>query len=507
MLDAGSSIANTYLFSKSNALKAAVLAYKMERTDSESGRIHAIQKGWKAFKTRQVTIISTTDSSSRKHSLIHDLVSDYAKKGICRRRLTPYELPADWKWSHGSSKSLSKHIVLRHWVTPGQDGSSIHTAMSLKDRSSNINDYVGLMYGIDHSGSWVNSKKTFKKRFAALFGKRTGLSIAHYSQDKKLYMSQNARDKLADADQRRSSLEQAKSPLKLVGNAIKDGIQMWRDRTSFGELGEVLGLTYQRLTRIPKKYREAKNQEAPSLRPYAFQKKNKKTGEWERRAQKVYLPCQGTTDSESGEQFVMFGLQFDKMRESWTRFNSPDNPDYYYRKTSKYHNCSGSVLKVMKDGGADTYLPIRPVFYTDQPMVDRYSHKLMERLDSLNEKSNFLLSKCEEFDPPLSEVSFNQSASTLRASKKQSTPKKFKRSLAKLAKLTDRLNLEKKTSEALTPIAIKYVEALDEAFSLSTCDPKLEQLLRPALSVYLKLRSDMRASLTVITTPETAANS
>ncbi|MRI33409.1 hypothetical protein EOPP23_10470 [Endozoicomonas sp. OPT23] len=480
----------------------------MERAGQDStgkkGKIaNALRKGWAAFRSRQVTLPKHEDVSvTQPPSDIDKIIQKYTKKRICRRKLTPFELPAGWKWSQGAAKASPRHVVIKHWSSPGVEDSSRHTAMTLRDRPREINQYVGLMYGHDKSDSWVYSKNPLKSRLAVKLAKRSGLKIAHYSQDKKLYVKPEARGKLEAEDQKKESIESSKSRMQLASSAFKDGLQMFRESTSYGELREIVGLTWKRLASIPEKQLKAKNIELdPSIRPFAFQKKNKKTGEWERRAEKVYLPCQGTADSS--DQFVMFGLQFDKMHESWARFTSADNPDFYYREVSKYNNCSGSVLKVMKDGGSDQYLPINPILYTDQPMVDRYSHKLMERLEALNDKSSHLLALSTDADISTPYEAANLAAAALKKSSGKLGTRKFKKCLSSLASQALKLDQKKQDIDSLTSFAIKYVETLELAYSQTEGNYNLEQALKPALSIFMDLRDRMKVASKATTEVDT----
>ncbi len=542
MLESGSAQSGTYLFSRSNSFKAANLAYKMEQAEQAStgksgSRFKALGKAWHAFKFRRVTVPELGANSESSNPIIQNaqnLVTNYTNRRICKRRLTQFDLPQDWKWSHGQAKKLSRQVVVRHWVSPHIEKSSIHTALSMKDSKSN--DYSA--WGPDYDpgeDSWQMSENKYKQRIGNLLnparkyvGKLPPETAKSYAEEKGHYMSPNAQYKLGIVDQDLAKVEQlaqlmedAKKPLTSAGKKVI---------SKFKEIGLGAVFSPRSWKRVVhdgisefKKLRNARHTSPPPdpsekpgspAKPYNFQKKNSKIidrnnalspdipvddhrrkNPWERRAQKVYLPCTGHSTTQSGEkQFVMFGLDLDAMRKTWTEVQDPTSKRHYYKTISKYQNCSGMSLSLLESGGSKQYATLKPKLYTNQPMINRYSHKLMERMDSLNEKTDFLFGKYKKIQPD-STVNSKDAPAAIRKSSKETKNKKFKRSLNALARLTDEFSKTKIPFEALTPFAIKYVDALEYAYSVSGGVDKEMKALEPALCVFANIRSRMMRAL------------
>ncbi len=537
MQPSGNITSGTYLFTRSNSFKAAKLAYKTElakqtATGSKSSAIIALKQAINAFKYRRVSIPDLLRVGTiEQHTEIKNLVTVYTGKHICRRKLSPFELPEDWKWSHGSAKNLTRQVVLRHWSSPHLKDSSIHTALSMKDQKSN--DYSAWAPDCTpKDDAWVVSTNKRKRKIGQLLapirnyiGKYLPGIAESYSEEKSMYISPKARVNLgridremAKAEQFAKLLEDAKKPLASAGRKIWAEFRKMSFRSRFSPRG---------LTKIAiggvsefRKLREARHEippEMPSddpkglIKAFNFQKKNRKkqasndalaTGvplngtrrrknPWERRAQKVYLPCSGYNQTKEGkDRFVMFGLDLEAMRHSWDEVKKPDNPRHFYRMLSKYQNCSGMSLSLLEKGGARTYATLTPKLYTTQTMVDKYSHKLMGRLDTLNEKSEFLRAKFKSLDAERTLLSETQAVGALRLSSKTGS-RKFRNSLYTLASMSEKFIKTDRTIEALTPFAIKFIETLEHAYSVSGGGEKELAALEPALCVFANLRSRM----------------
>ena len=543
MLDTGNVTPRTYIFSRQGSFKAAKLAYKLERDEQKrlgkgESRIKALGKAWTAFKFRRVTIPEADGKPLNNISKdIRELVSKYTNTRICTRKLTPFETLEDFKWSEGNAKKLTRHVVVRHWSSPHIKDSSIHTALSMKDEKSN--DYSA--WGPDYSpkeDDWRMSENKYKQRVGNLLtparkyiGKLIPEMPESYSMEKGHYMSPKARMKLIKTDENEAKAEQlaklikdSKQPLaaarkKAAAELRKIGLGAVFSPSSWKKIA-VEGVSEFRALR---KAREKLPSENPTdnpdkkgARPFNFQKRNKKLvafndalpdeipiddyrrkNPWERRAQKVYLPCSGFSETreEGKRHFMMFGLNLEAMRKTWAEVKDPASPRHYYKTVSKFQNCSGMSLSLLKDGGADHYAILNPRLYTNQAMVDRYSHKLMERMDSLNEKTDFLFDQYKKIQPG-SIVNSKDAPVAIRKSSKETENKKFKRSLNALARLTDEFSKTKIPLEALTPFAIKFVDALEYACSVSGGGDKEMKALEPALCVFANIRSQMMRTST-----------
>ncbi|MRI33408.1 hypothetical protein EOPP23_10465 [Endozoicomonas sp. OPT23] len=507
-----------YLFSSRDAFKAAKLAYKVElaRQEVATGRpdkFKALRHGLKAFRSHRVSIPELNPSEPNSpeikgnyHQEVTHLVGMLTKKNICARQLTPYEIPAGFKWRVGQAQDMPKHIVVRNWVDPRIKDSSRHSALSIKDTDRNIHDYVSLVpgdNGLSSSNRILQSILTLRSYFKRIKPD----TIPTYAKDKYQYIAQRARSRLVLADeelsekqfeheQKRTESLRAKATFRRIRRHLGQAYNDLRglDSYSFSRLKSVAVPLMKNLWATPQKTEDEKELEIPrSVIPFATQKKNSKTKKWERRAQKVYLPCQGFSSQrpDRNNQFTMFGLNFDDMRTSWKEFKSPDNPDFYYRPMSKYNNCSGAALRLLKIGGCDHYLPIRPILYTDQKIVERYSNKLVQRLDSLNMKSDFLIRKCNSPEFEAADFQEKEALQSLKQHTKEASNKQLKKQLLTLAKLANKLAKTEDKKELLTPIAVEYVEALSRAFEITANDPTLSKPLTPALSVFVNLRRRM----------------
>ena len=499
----------TYHFPRSSAFKAAKLAYKVELARQEEfnhrdNKLKALRVGLRAFRHRTVCVpefIASKTSQKRLLEIKH-LVINYSRKRVCARQLTPYELPENFRWSIGRAKNASRHIVVRNWVDPRYEGSSMHSSLSIKDTDSGVHDYVSIVPG--STDPTVNSTNLLLKGFftlAKLLKRSPADNIEAYSKDKFLYIAPRTRAKLVLAErdiEERKALDREealkKRPLNQIKKYLGDAYLELRSapKVNFASIKMVAKPLLRNLLSIPQRMNNTSESTiTATIRPFATQKKNRKTGKWERRAQKVYLPCQGFDHQERNARssYTMFGLNFSKMRRFWAEFKSPDNPDYFYRRLSRYNNCSGAALRLLKEGGCDTYIPIRPKLYTDQKLIDQYSYRLVLKLDKLNKTSDALLEKLNSKDVP--KISSSEAATRMRSESSLMPNKKIRKSLFRLANLAEKISEVDIMTESLTPLAIQYVEALRHAYKIIGDTPKTSQLLDPALSVFSILRKRM----------------
>ena len=399
MLETGVIQPGIYSFKKTNAFQAARLAYKLELSEQrvaeeKTSKVSAFKKALKAFYHREVAIPDYEASESNLHPPeIQRLISQYTRKKICERQLTLYELPADWQWSVGKSKQLTKRVVVRHWNLPQQRNCTLHTALSMTNTNIGLNQYAALVPVEGDIEPWLESKSIIKRKLAnhrSYFRRNRACTINSYREDKGKYVKTGARLKLKSADNFFIWNLFKKIPFREFRRAVQRDYRQFRSKNSYSvrNLASLASKIYIHAKTVSEKHKP--------IKPYAVQKKNRITRQWERKPQKVYLPCQGYCYARgtSDEQFVMFGLNLEEMVDSWEKLtDSENNPDFYYKTVSKYNQCSGASLKLLKKGGCDQYIPIRPILYTDQTMVEKYSFKLQEKMDLLNEKADVLLNK------------------------------------------------------------------------------------------------------------------
>ena len=495
MLETGVIQPGVYSFKKINALQAARLAYKLELSEQQTAeektsKTTAFKKALKAFYHRQVTIPNYDASESGLHPPeIEHLIKQYTSKNICKRQLTPFELPADWQWSIGRSKQLTRHVVVRHWGNPNKAHSNVHTALSMTDEDAGFDQYAALVP--TQSEPWKESKNIVKQKLAkyrGYFRKIRAGTIESYHRDKRVYVSEKIKPKLRESDYSFVWNLFKATPFREFRRVVKRDYRQFKSKNSYSirSLASFASTVYSHAKTVSEKYKPT--------RPLAAQKKNSTSGLWERKAQKVYIPCQGHCyiRDTSKQRFIMFGLNLEEMVDSWNEFTqSENNPDYYYKGLSKYNQCSGASLKLLKKGGCDLYLPVRPILYTDQTMVEKYSFKLQKKLDSLNEKADALLNRLHSIPGDSELYGSWEAAQLLHQHAQRGYSRRFRKQLKELATLSEQFSQMSPTTDTLTPMAIRFVNALEQAFNTAGDKDEWLDALTPALSTFSNIREAM----------------
>ena len=268
---------STYIFRTRG--QAAKFAYKLSLAEQEAkNQKTSVQSAaWTALKTglsRKDSVsfdaINTAPGDSRMSKVASSLQTLEETK-ICTRKATPFEVPVGFQWSTGNAKEWSRQIVVRHWVTPGKQKTSIHTALSMKDKTKDFNEYAA--WGPDrmYLGDWSTSENYFKRKLAPLKLKIMEYtnqdfpdSPASYREDKGLYLGTETKSKLIDGVKARQ--------------VLKDVAKKLDDRSVTGNDLEVNEKLRQKAKYIPMSFQKASS---------------KDEDEWQRKAQKHYLPCIG----------------------------------------------------------------------------------------------------------------------------------------------------------------------------------------------------------------------
>lgn len=464
-----------YRFSANSRLKAAQFAFSHSLATQEAsgkGRLSYTSAGLQALKTfctRTLLVVETRpEQSVGRMKDVQEQLSDLKSQKVCTRKVGQHELPPGWKWSHGDAKQHLRHVVVRNWKTPGVEHSSFHSGLSMEDKVKQINSYATWETGFenDHFG-WETSKNPLKRKVSPLldmaknyFGHLGALIAPSYKEDKYYLISDRTRTRLIEGENARAALSQ-------------------------GELSEEL-------------LKKAK------YRPLSFQKKSSKDGTWQRKAEKVYLPCIGpaANRSDTDSSFVMFGLNLEKMMQKWEEITASDSGRLYYQQVSTDQNCSGMILSLLKAGGSDALHSINPRIYTNPDQVDQYSHTLQEKADQLNQASEDMLRRFQQAkeDPEqqslltpghsmlgMSEVEARLSYNQIPAG----TPSELKQSIENIRKAVSAFNGVSISTEELLPRAVTLVESMSEAFRQAGQDETLQKLLTPSLAAFMKVRTLM----------------
>ncbi len=347
------------VYVSSSRADAVRLAKEVSTAQGKNGLVVA----WRMFKsgiTRKVRVSSDASISELQKHLSKNDLKPVGQKKMSDRKVSPHKVPSDFKWSHGDAKNLAHHVVVRHWTTPGIANSSIHTALSMK-AGPNVNEYAGWLGSKKTRTDWQESSHMLKRVLAPVKTKfdyysyqRIPTCPKSYRQEKGYYISDRTKEKLKQGSLEPMSEGQEK--IESVKNA--------------------------------------------SFKPLPSQKTSSKNhDEWQRRAEKHYLPCVGkTTDKTTQEEkFVMFGLKLNKMRERWQEVSQPDNSMHCYKMVSKEQNCAGMTWHLLKAGGSKNYVDFHPHLVTTRTDMEKYADKLEKRLSYLNHCADVLMEKCSEY--------------------------------------------------------------------------------------------------------------
>ena len=443
-------------------MSAAQIALKLALAEQEesqsalnysSAGLNAI----KAFFGRTVKLPAVNPCTSCKRLLeVQRQLESLASQKVCHRKVTLHEIPDDWSWSKGKAKLLTKHVVVRQWNTPGVKNSGMHTTLTLEDKNQKRKDHIAWYFLLSSNcHEWNKSGNKIKRKIApvldainSFIGRFKPSPAETYAEDKEIMLG-NASWKLTQGAYARRAISEGKTSPELI--------------------------------------RQAK------VRPLSYQKKSSKDGEWQRRAEKVYLPAIGKNhDLATGmPKFLLFGLQLEKMQKTWMDIKDKNNPRHYYRQLSTSQNCSGMSLSILKSGGSDLFCKINPKIYTSPDQVDRYSKQLMHRIESLNDQSDAVSRRFEQKKNQLTPYSHEAAIDRFDDLLKGSLTRKLKQHIRKLKAMTVELSTAQDSFDQLIPLAIKIVEEINQAYQVAGGNPKAEQSLDPALSVFMSLRAKM----------------
>ena len=476
----------TYVF-KSRADAASFAAQvSTAQNEAQGKKAGFLSVGWAKLKsgiTRQVKIPSSTTVAelNAMKPVVSDL-KELEEKQLCSRKASVFDVPEDFKWSRGDAKSMSRHIVVRHWTTPGKKDSSIHTALSMKDKIAGVNEYATWAPGDIKLINWNQSKNLFKRLLAPIRMKLYRYLAQDfpeipksYRKEKGMYLKPETKFKLQDGLDARKLIEKD-------ANDETESSQAFLPESGDHQDGDP------KITN--RTIRKA------NYKPLPFQKTSSKDdSEWQRRAEKHYLPCFGfDKHQESGqESFTMFGLDLDKMREHWEAVQNPDHPDHFYQTLSKTQNCSGMCLSLLKAGGSELFSSFSPTLVTTQGDMEKYSAKLLERLDKLNKIAGGLNKATERYEVPDTPVlSLDYICENLESlTVKYTMPDKWKAKIQEVVGHIKEVNKPPQTIAGLTPIAIQLTTALADLIQMTGDHPEFQNRLEPALHAFKILKNRM----------------
>ena len=500
----------------------------------EKSRVARIWQMIKSGITRRVNLPApTTVAEYDSLKAVQTLLSALEEKKLCTRKISPFDLPKDFSWSHGAAKKLSRQIVLRHWTTPGMKHSSIHTALSIKDKDSDINQYIAWVPRPYRQGkeNWSKSSNIVKRALAPL--KRNlfdGPSIKleelttrdfpysppSYRDEKGLYINSKTKFKLQDGAEARELLKKANTPTpEPASNERADQDETEKQDRQEKPKNRIKRLFNRRRKKQKDKVQANAPQEKPetppppqitdeivkkaNYKPLPYQKTSSKDNtDWQRRAEKHYLPCIGSaTDLETNRpKFVLFGLKQEKMLARWNEVYDPDHPEHYYQQFSTEHNCSGMTLHLLKSGGSEMYEKFSTRLVTTQGDMEDYAEKLMTKLDNLNEYVDKLNEKMRVFrtpnnpDLPLPEIAEKLSGVVDRYTLPSKWRAHFNNAVRGIASL-EKARQAGAGFDELNPLAQKLTTAIRGIDLASEENPYLEGGLEFALQAFRVLQNTM----------------
>ncbi|AMO54652.1 hypothetical protein GZ77_24400 [Endozoicomonas montiporae] len=480
-----------YVF-KSRA-DAANLAAQVSRVQKEVKGENAgfLSVSWAKLKsgiTRQVKIPAS--NSKAEMSAMKPVVSNLQElkdKELCTRKASPFDVPEGFSWSHGNAKRMSRHIVVRHWTTPGKIDSSMHTALSMKDKIADIDEYATWTPRKIRLINWSRSKNPFKRFLAPIKMKLDDLltqdfpiAPPSYRDDKALYLGDRTKFRLQAGVDARQSIAEKEAVNPLIDRHIEVTVPETVLPQADGGQDEITDNTVK----------------TANYKPLPFQKTSSKDNrEWQRRAEKHYLPCVGfDKDQWTGrETFTMFGLDLEKMRNKWIAVKNPEHPNHYYKQFSTEQNCSGMCLSLLKEGGAGLFYNFSPSLVTTQSDVEKYSAKLVDKLDRLNKHVDDLDEKIRLYkvpnEPELPLSSIPEKLVFLLST--YSMDESWKAKIQEVASIIHEIENAPSTLKGLTPIAIRLTTSLDRLFKITSDNPYLTDRLEPALHAFKILKNRM----------------
>ncbi|MGI9279697.1 MAG: hypothetical protein ACR2PX_08700 [Endozoicomonas sp.] len=420
---------------------------------------------------------------------VHQLMQSCQDRKLCSREVSLYETPDGWSWSHGKAKALGRQIVVRHLTTPGRLHSSKSTTLSLKDsfkpeltpeEAKQVENYFdpsksNLFVSWTSGGILGRSKylaesqnrilrlvSRIEAEFRGFFGRHAPQAMANYKTYKLTRLSKSAKQKLEDSD--------------LALQRLKRGSKS----EEFKEWAKVKPYSYQK---------KAKNVPHGETTGKAATYHMRDEAKWQRRTEKVYLPSIGDNkNTESGENvFVMFGLDQENMRRSWTQVVHDQGEPF--RTVSRYNNCSEMSLRILKSGGSDQYCAIHPRIYTTPNNIDQYSRKLMERLEGLNDKADTLCQRFRNSQSELTPYNLDMAREAFDDSLRGALPRSVKKQLRAVRSAVSQFTGSENRLDIIIPKAIKLVEVMDKAYQAVGDKPDAVQALSPALSVFMIVRN------------------
>ncbi|MET4692620.1 hypothetical protein [Endozoicomonas lisbonensis] len=490
----------TYVF-KSRADAASFAAQVSNAQNKARGKKAGfLSVGWAKLKsgiTRQVKIPSSTTVAelNAMKPVVSDL-QDLEQRKLCARKASVFDIPPDFRWSRGDAKSMSRHIVVRHWTTPGKKNSSRHTGLSMKDLIAGFNDYVSWTPQEIRLINWSRSKNPLKRLLAPVrmkidnfLAKDFPLAPSSYRQEKAMYVRTDTKFKLQAGANARKLM--AKSNSSETENSLESRnverapsqTLLTQSETHQGDIPEITDKTIKE----------------SNFRPLPFQKTSSKDdSEWQRRAEKHYLPCVGfDKHQQTGqEKFTMFGLDLDKMRQRWEEVQDPDHPDNFYKTLSKTHNCSGMCLSLLKAGGSELYNTLSTSFVTTQGDLEKYSIRLLETLDKLNSTVDGLNKAIKRYAVPNEpEFSLSYICKTLESlPSKYTMSSKWESKIRELVAHIRDMDKPPQTVDGLTPIAIQLTTSLSELIQMTGDYPDFQNRLEPALHAFKILQNRMKSA-------------
>lgn len=480
----------TYVF-KSRA-EAAKFTGRIMRVQKQvrGEKAGGISVGWAQLKSGLTRQVSLPDASTAaEYYAMQPLEADLTKmteKELCTRKSTVYDVPPDFRWSRGDAKNNYRQVVVRHWTnSPGQEGSSIHTGLSMEDKLMGVNDYATWAPAAIRLSDWSRSRNPIKRLLAPTKMVLDNLRTRDYpdpadsyQDDKNSNLRWSSKAKLRKGVEARQKLTEVEAQLKESSGEV-----MQHDQRHKPETARSSQITDDLIAAA--RFKPLPNQKASSKDPKI----------WQRRAEKDYLPCIGPDkDRATGkEKFVMFGLHLDKMRQSWQELQDEDHPRYYYKAFSTDQNCSGMCSSLLLKGGAGHFLPFKTRFVTTQTDLQKYSARLVEKLDRLNKSVEFLDHKVKLHEvPDQPSLSLNNICQKLESlSAKYTMPGEWSRDIYRLIRIIKELETASLSTDELTPIAERMTVLLHSLYNDTETHPYVQYKLGPAFHAFKILKNKM----------------
>lgn len=262
---------------------------------------------------------------------------------------------AENMYGRGEAKPLARQVVVRVWEYKSIDHPG-HASVSVKNfidpnRKKHVREHV----------SWWPATSSTGGTKETLFAPRRAAPLESYKADKLSEISTRTLERLNEAEQAR-----------------------------------------QEIAKRRKKPVDAELNKKATFLPKAAQKKYKE-GEWGISAQKVYLPMIGKNKDLSSEEkknskFVMFGLDEKSiLKDARLVKDEAKENKIGYTLASTTQNCAAITARMLKSGGAESFVPFPSAWFNEDPnKIYAYAKSVQEEVDGLNHKADNVMKYVKE---------------------------------------------------------------------------------------------------------------